>query len=767
MKTLSIADTLAGRHLFLIGGTGFLGKVLLSLLVRNVPTIGSITCLVRPGRDGVRAPDRFRRDVWASPVLAPARAALGDAAERFLAERIVVREGDVTLPNLGLSPADAEAVAARCDAVINVAGLVNFSPPLAEAFAVNVRGARHAAQFAAACRHARLVHISTCFVAGARSGEFGEVLPRFAFAREIQALEALLARLPPREATAAWRERARLCGWPNLYTYTKALGERCLAATPSLCYTIVRPAIIESAVQFPEPGWNEGINTSAPLAYLGLLGQARYPCGKDVVLDVIPVDHVAAAIGMITAALLRGVAEPVYQLGSSDTNPLTMAEAVELTGLFKRRFLSTAQSRELAKGLGMPHWLKTLMAQWEAVPVSAEHFRRYSGPAIRAFIDRVLPKLAHVGTRRAWPLRLIARPLAEAGKALRTLAARSEKVFTQYLPFIHDHACRFRCAHIRTLRSRLSAAEAAAWPWAPETIDWRRYWIDVHLAGLARHVFPLMTAQLQGKDGRPLLPHLTFLAPMRLPAGLSMPAIALPAPFCRIAKSWLGTMQHWVYAEFFDTTVMGRGFIPKNRNVLVVANHSSHLDMGLVKYALGKYGRNLRALAAKDYFFRDGIRRVYFEHFTNLLAIDRSADLQESLRPAMESLQRGEVLLMFPEGTRTTTGTMGRFKRGVGYLALAAEIDVLPVYLDGTFTAAPKGRILIPQHRKLTARIGPVVACKDLQAAVFNLAPDEAYRKAARLIEEAVRALAHPRRSEAGKSQDAQPMDMVANPRPS
>lgn len=741
-EKLVITKILSGRHLFLTGVTGFLGKVFLSTLIRNVPAIGSITCLVRRGKNGESAAARFRRAVWESLPLRPVRAELADREAKFLAERISIVEGDVTLPSLGLTAEAAEQIATRCDCIINIAGLVNFNPPLAEAVAVNVQGVQHLTQFATACQRAAFLHVSTCFVTGTRDGEVAEQLaPRDGFDhdKEIAALTSLLTRAAPEEATRIAHERARILGWPNLYTYTKALGEQIVAATTNLRFAIARPSIIESAIQYPEPGWNEGINTSAPLAFLGLLGQARYPCGNGVVLDVVPVDYVANALGTIAGALIAGTAQPCYQLGSSDTNPLTMREAIELTGLFKRRFLSTPASKELAKGLGIPNWLRYTMAQWEAVPISADHFRKYSAPALRTMIDSILPWVADQAKRT--PIKFLAKPLHEAGKGLRNLAARSEKVFTQYLPFIHDHVYCFRTDGIRRLRTQLRAEERDRWRWAPEQIDWRHYWIDVHLRGLARHVFPAMTAKLQGKNGRPLLPHLSFLVPMRLPEGLKVRDLRLPKTLRAWTKRGFHEVQQWVYDRVFETAVTGRGHIPANRNVLVVANHSSHLDMGLVKYALGPYGQRLRALAAKDYFFRDGIRRIYFSNFTNLLPIDRSADLKVSLKPALDAFRRGEILLMFPEGTRTLDGTMGRFKRGVGYLALTGRIDILPIYLSGTFAAIPKGRLLIPQQRKLGAIIGPVIPWQELAQAVDGLPLDEAYRQAAAVIEQAVRQL--------------------------
>ena len=103
----------------------------------------------------------------------------------------------------------------------------------------------------------------------------------------------------------AGMERARQWGWPNTYTYTKALGEQVMASTPELRYAIVRPSIVESALRYPFPGWNEGFTTSAPLAYAGLKGQRALPTGERTILDIVPVDLVAASLIAITAHTLN------------------------------------------------------------------------------------------------------------------------------------------------------------------------------------------------------------------------------------------------------------------------------------------------------------------------------------------------------------------------------------------------------------------------------------------------------------------------------
>src|SRR5712692_10583904 len=227
---------------------------------------------------------------------------------------------------------------------------------------------------------AAMVHVSTCYVAGGADGHrFEDDLPEswcpngrrhFNLQREILDARAAVERIESesrdqlrqaelraiaeddgvvvegRESALdhrrkQWVEerlkeigkaRAASWGWPNTYSYTKSLGEQLvLAASDQLNVTVVRPAVIESALNDPFPGWNQGVNTSAPLTYLAGRGYRFYPARPDLVLDVIPVDLAAHAMIPILGALLLRKQKPVYQLCTSDRNPLRMRRLVELT----------------------------------------------------------------------------------------------------------------------------------------------------------------------------------------------------------------------------------------------------------------------------------------------------------------------------------------------------------------------------------------------------------------------------------------------------
>src|SRR5262249_34669512 len=155
------------------------------------------------------------------------------------------------------------------------------------------------------------------------------------------------------------------------------------------------------------------------------------------------------------------------------------------------------------------------------------------------------------------------------------------------------------------------------------------------------------------------------------------------------------------------------------------------LDLGLIKYALGPYGRDLATLGAKDYFFdSDKWRKAYFENLTNVIPLDRQAGGRKALAGASQALSQGRTLLLFPEGTRSASGGMAEFRPGGGYLALEHGMDTLRVYVSGTYGALPKGRTL-PTRRDLEVRIGPPLEASLLAKMVSGMRPEESARSVA------------------------------------
>ncbi|HKF29541.1 MAG TPA: AMP-binding protein, partial [Candidatus Binataceae bacterium] len=214
----------------------------------------------------------------------------------------------------------------------------------------------------------------------------------------------------------------------------------------------------------------------------------------------------------------------------------------------------------------------------------------------------------------------------------------------------------------------------------------------------------------------------------------------LPNPIRRLARAATRSAQRAIFAGWLKPKVLGRGNIPANRNVLVVANHSSHVDFGLVGYALGAMGDDLIVLAAKDYFFNTGARRFLASNFTTLIPFDRERAQLESLDDALAELRAGKSVLMFPEGTRSPDGTVHEFKSGAGYLALRGDCDVLPILIRGTHKVLGKGSLL-PHYHEVEVRIGSVISAAKLRSVSENAEGTGAYRKLADYMRTAVVAM--------------------------
>jgi long-chain acyl-CoA synthetase len=542
-KTFSPLSVLGGKNLLIIGTTGFLAKVMLSMLIERF-SLNKIFCLIRAQRSR-SAEDRFWEDVIGSEMMEPVRQKLGVSFESNLKEKIEIFAGDISQPQLGLSDEVADRLRREVDVVINSAGLVNFNPPLDDAIKVNSRGAMELAQFVASCDRSRLVHISTCFVAGNCSGlirEDKQVLgyfpnqeenpgAKFDFKRELHDLDRMIEQIESRtddgalearfrkealdrlkdegreahartvraaitnqrrrwiadELVQAGIERAQYWGWPNIYTYSKSLGEQAVAATEGLEWTIVRPAIVESANEYPMPGWNEGMNTTAPLAYLGTHGQLVLPSGDDLILDVVPVDAVASVTIAACAALLEGDYEPVYQVAAGDVNPATMARTVNLVSLYRRRM---AKRDEEAGDIGW--WEARIKERMGPVPRSHESFQKFSSPAMKRLAGRVRGFLETKEPERYGPLSGL---LSQAQRVSRDIEEDLDKVvdaIALFKPFIVENRYVFRTKNTRRMFARMNDADRFLLPYAVETMDWRTYWLDVHMPGLEKWVFPKM-----------------------------------------------------------------------------------------------------------------------------------------------------------------------------------------------------------------------------------------------------------------------------------
>ena len=212
-----------------------------------------------------------------------------------------------------------------------------------------------------------------------------------------------------------------------------------------------------------------------------------------------------------------------------------------------------------------------------------------------------------------------------------------------------------------------------------------------------------------------------------IPDGKSDADVYVPGPVARAGKRGLGVAQRLFYRRLLASEVSGQSNIPLHANFIVAANHCSHLDMGLVKVALGPAGRDITSLAAADYFFRNRYRRAYFKNFTNLVPMERTGSIRKSMDTAEQVLRQGKSMVVFPEGTRSVTGEMAEFLPSLGYLALRSGVGLLPAYLDGTYASMPKGAA-IPRSRDLGVAFGPFLSIEVLRELTMGLGQQESWR---------------------------------------
>lgn len=497
--SLGVAQRLAGQHVLMTGVTGFVGEALLHLCLAEVPDM-RVNCLVRP-KGSTSGADRIAK-LLEKPIFAEVVAAAG-GVEALMAAKVGVTEGDL---------ADVPALPTDLDAVVHCAGDVSFDPPVDEGFTTNVVGVRDLLDrideaSAASGRDIHYVHISTAYVAGRRRGSIPEApvdhdvdlerelewglgqrkvvedvsrgadlltKERKKAEKEHSRAGLLTAARATESARKQWvkdelvrigTERARSLGWTDCYTFTKAMGERVVErwatdAAGKRRASIVRPSIIESALERPHVGWIEGFKMAEPLILAYGRGELpEFPAAPDTIVDIVPVDHVVSAI----VAVLAYAPEPgevgYFHVSSGDRNPLTFNMLYSSVREYFDHHPFTAGERGAAR---LPNWrfpgarsverlLSTSEKAWKVADYAVGHAPRS---------DRT---------------RELARKLHQQGRRLEFLR--------RYLNLYMEYATaelRFSDRKTMALFESLSDEDRATFAFDTSVIDWRHYFIEVH-----------------------------------------------------------------------------------------------------------------------------------------------------------------------------------------------------------------------------------------------------------------------------------------------
>ena len=175
---------------------------------------------------------------------------------------------------------------------------------------------------------------------------------------------------------------------------------------------------------------------------------------------------------------------------------------------------------------------------------------------------------------------------------------------------------------------------------------------------------------------------------------------------------WLGydvtKLLCWLFFTCrFGLRVVGRERVPARGPFILASNHISYLDPPLVGVACP---RRLRFMARADLY---GSRRLAaFLNGVRVISLKRDEPDLRAVREALACLRRGEPVAIFPEGGRQLSGTLGEARRGVGLLALAAQVPIIPVFVQGTFQALPPGATEL-QSAKIRVAFGEPIPYTD------------------------------------------------------
>jgi 1-acyl-sn-glycerol-3-phosphate acyltransferase len=179
----------------------------------------------------------------------------------------------------------------------------------------------------------------------------------------------------------------------------------------------------------------------------------------------------------------------------------------------------------------------------------------------------------------------------------------------------------------------------------------------------------------------------------------------------KLSKWW--TQQcFFLINPFWNTVFTGKEFVDKSKSYIIVSNHQSLMDIGLMYYVpcVFKWVSKHEALSIPI------IGQMLYVHGDIMIKRGKRESAKKMLNKSIKWLERGASIAMFPEGTRTKDGHVHQFKEGAFLLAKQTKTPILPVVMDGTFGALPKNGILLKARQRFQLKILPEISVQEIES---------------------------------------------------
>ncbi|XP_066257718.1 fatty acyl-CoA reductase wat-like [Euwallacea similis] len=331
-----IQEFYKGTNVFVTGGTGFMGKILIEKLLRDTE-IETIYVLIREkkGKTPHMRIDSLFDDVIFDRV---------KAEKPKCRNKIEAIPGDCSLAGLGISITDRQKLISNINVVFHVAATVNFNEQIKLAYNINVNGTKNLLNLAREMTSLKSVmHVSTAFSNCTRL-EIDEQI--YDHPLRCSDVEAVLEKMSEHESDLCTSQF--LGNWPNTYTFTKAMAESLIKdISNGIPIGIFRPGIVVSTYKEPFTGWIDNLYGPTGMTVGTISGFLRVSFADEMQqADIVPVDTCVA--GLIAAAwntAQRNIERkteniPVFNYVSSPENPIIWREFRDLNMIYGNTYAS-------------------------------------------------------------------------------------------------------------------------------------------------------------------------------------------------------------------------------------------------------------------------------------------------------------------------------------------------------------------------------------------------------------------------------------------